>query len=553
MSRVPMPRWSRRRVLGTVAPGLAGMASVGPSCGAPPPVVERAFVGQDPARGHRLRDGSVAAAPVSERIRCDVLVVGGGAAGMAAAWRLRRAGATGVHVVELEPEVGGTARAGATPRSRYPMGAHYLPAPHPELVGLRVLLRELGIVIGHGDDGEPEHDPRMILRAPLERHRYRGRWEEGLYPAAGQTPEEEAQLERWHEHLRGLDRRRGPDGRRLFALPVDRSSAELRHLDGITMAAYLDGLGLTSWRLRWTVDYACRDDYGCTLEQCSAFAALHHYLCRGLDDGRERLILSWPEGNAHLVERMTEAAELGDRLHMGTLVATIDPDAGTVLAYDLEAERVRAFEASQVLWAAPRFVLPRVLPPGRDPLPADALLYTPWLVANVEVARRPGGIGAPLSWDNVPLGADNLGYVVATHLEDLAHQRTQPGTVLTYYEPLPADDAAGLRARRAALLEGSLERWCDQVTAELEAMHPGLTPAIGRVHVARWGHAMIRPGPGWLFGPARSLARAPIGRVIPCAADVGGLPLFEEAFAGGVAAAELALARLGRPVEEALG
>lgn len=543
-------------MLSTAAPGLASLAGLGElaaGCSRPPTPPERMFVGQDPARGHLLRDGGIAAAPVSERIPCEVLIVGGGVAGMAAAWRLRRAGATNVHMVELESDIGGTARAGATPRSRYPLGAHYLPVPHPELVGLRTVLRELGIVIGEGPGGEPEHDPRMLLRAPLERHRHRGRWDEGLYPATGQTPDEEAQAERWQEHLRGLDRRRGPDGRRLFALPVDRSSAELRHLDGLTMAAYLDGLGLTSWRLRWSIDYACRDDYGCTIDQCSAFAALHHYLCRGLEDGRERFILSWPEGNAHLVERMALAAELGDRLHRDTLVHAIDPDAGTVHAYDVAAQRGRVFEAGQVLWAAPRFVLPRVLPPGRDPLPDGALLYSPWLVANVEVARRPGGIGAPLAWDNVPVDADNLGYVVATHLEDLARQRTEESAVLTYYQPMPAHDAAGLRARRQELFEGSLDHWCDHVTAELEAMHPGLSPAIRRMHIARWGHAMIRPGPGWLFGEARAVARQPLGRVIPCAADVGGLPLFEAAFAGGVAAAELSLARLGRPVEEALG
>jgi phytoene dehydrogenase-like protein len=544
-------RWSRRRVLGTAAPGLAGLAGLGPGCRQPPPPVERAFVGQDPARGHRLRDGALAAAPGSERVRCDVLIVGGGAAGMAAAWRLHRAGTTDVHVLELESEPGGTARSGATPRSRYPLGAHYLPTPHAELVGLRTLLRALGIAVVERPDGELEYDPRMILRAPLERHRHRGKWEEGLYPGAGQTPDEEAQWERWQAHLRQLDARRGADGRRLFALPVDRSSTELRHLDRVTIAAYLDGLGLTSWRLRWAIDYACRDDYGCTLAQCSAFAALHHALCRGLEDTHERLILSWPEGNAHLVERMVQASELGDRLHRDTLAHTIDPDTGTVHAYDVAAGRGRVFEARVVLWAAPRFVLPRVLPSGRDPLPPATLLYTPWLVANVEVARRPGGIGAPLAWDNVPVDADNLGYVVATHLEGL-QDRIVEGSVLTYYQPLPADDAAGLRARRQALYDGSLEHWCDHVTAELEAMHPGITPEIRRIHVARWGHAMIRPGPGWLFGPDRTVARRPLCCVLPCAADVGGLPLFEEAFAAGVAAAEQALARLGRPVAEVL-
>lgn len=550
-------RWSRRRVLGTAAPGLVGMTGLGgllgAGCRTPPPPVQRAFVGQDPARGHALRDGTVAVSGPVERVRCEVAVVGGGAAGMAAAWRLSRAGITDVHVLELEAEPGGTARSGQTPRSRYPMGAHYLPAPPPELTGLHALLRELGIVLATAADGTPEYDPRVICRAPLERHRHRGRWEEGLYPGAGQSDDEAAQWERWRAYLRGLDGRRGADGRRLFALPVDQSSTELRHLDRISMAEHLDGLGLTSWRLRWAVDYACRDDYGCTLAQCSAFAALHHYLCRGLDDEHERFILSWPEGNDHLVRAMAEAAGLSDRLHRNALVHAIDPDQGIVRALRLDTGRALELRARAVLWAAPRFVLPRVLPPGRDPLPPDAMLYTPWLVANVEVARRPGGIGAPLAWDNVPIDGDNLGYVVATHLEDLRARVTEEGAVLTYYEPQPADDAAGLRARRQALLSASLHECCDHVVAELSAMHPGIEADVRRIDVARWGHAMIRPGPGWLFGEGRALARRPVGRVIPCAADVGGLPLFEQAFAGGVGAAEKALAWLGRPPTEVLG
>ncbi len=541
-------RWSRRRLMGTASTGLAGLTL---GCPKPPAPVERMFVGQDPARGHLLRDGSVAAAPVSETVRCEVLIVGAGAAGMAAAWRLARAGHTDVHVLELEPQPGGTARDGQTPRSRYPMGAHYLPAPHPEFVALQTLLRDLGIASSPRRDGTLDYDPRSICRAPLERHRYRGKWEEGVYPAAGQTAQEEQQWERWQRHLRTLDARRGADGRRLFSLPLDRSSTELRHLDRQTMAAYLDRLGLTSWRLRWTVDYACRDDYGCTLEQCSAFAGLHHYLARGLEDVHDRFLLAWPQGNARLVQGMADAAALEDRLHRDTLAHAIDPDTGTVHAYDVATKRQRVFQAQRIVWAAPRFVLSRVLPPGRDPLPHDGLTYAPWLVANVEVDRRPAGIGAPLCWDNVPVGADNLGYVVATHLEPLTDRNIE-GTVLTFYEPHPADDAAGLRQRRAALLAGSLDHWCDHVTTQLDAMHPGIGRNIRRIHVARWGHAMVRATPGALFGEARSIAAAPIGRVLPCAADVGGLPLFETAFAQGVRGARWALTHLGRPPAEVL-
>lgn len=508
-------------------------------------------MGQDPERGHVLRDGGVAAAPVGERVRCDVLVIGGGATGMAAAWRLARAGERSVHVLELEPELGGTARGGQTPRSPYPMGAHYLPAPHPELASLRTLLLDLGVATGRDAKGELELDPTMVCRAPLERHRHRGKWEEGLYPGAGQSAEDEQQWGRWRDHLRSLDARRGTDGRRLFSLPVDHSSTELRHLDRISMATYLDRLGLDGWRLRWAVEYALRDDYGCTLEQCSAFAGLHHYLSRGLEDTHDRFILTWPEGNARLVSLMAEAAALGDRLHRDTVAHAIDPDSGEVRAYHYPTGRQRLFEAQRIVWAAPRFVLSRVLPPSRDPLAPGALGYVPWVVANVELARRPRGVGAPLSWDNVPVDTDDLGYVVATHLEPLPERSTE-GTVVTFYQPLPASDDAGLRERRAELLAGSLEHWCDHVTSRLEAMHPGIGSDVRRIHVARWGHAMIQPRPGHLFGEGRAVARRPIGRVLPCAADVGGLPLFEEAFTGGVRGAEWALAALGRPPKEHL-
>jgi hypothetical protein len=57
---------------------------------------------------------------------------------------------------------------------------------------------------------------------------------------------------------------------------------------------------------------------------------------------------------------------------------------------------------------------------------------------------------------------------------------------------------------------------------------------------------MIRPVPGLLFGGALERARAPIGCVRACATDVGGLPLFEEAFYAALEAADWALARVGR-------
>lgn len=529
----------RRAVLiGGAATGLVGLGS---ACTRPAPAIERAFVGQDPERGHLLREASARARTPKHFTRCDILVVGSGVAGASAAWRIARATSCDLVMLELESQPGGTARHGTMERSAYPMGAHYLPAPHRDFVALETLLEDLGVVFGRDRDGALDLDPRYVARGPVERHRHAGRWYEGLYPAAGQTAAEAAIWERWLAHLGELDDARGPDGRRLFALPLAHSSTALRHLDAISMRDYLDQHGFTSWRLRWLVDYACRDDYGCGVEETSAFAGLHHFLARGLERDEDRPILTWPQGNAFLVERMLDVAGARPRLRLDTAVVAIDPDEGRVTAWDFATDTVHGFEAQVVLWAAPRFVLPRVLPPGRDPLPARALEYAPWLVASVEVAQPPTGFGAPLAWDNVQVGADHLGYVVATH--DEPRTETRASTVLTYYEPLTGDPVAA----RQRLLSTSLTGWSAHVEQALRTMHPALGADVRRIHVARWGHGMVRPTPGSLFGPQRALAAAPIGRVLPCAADVGGLPLFEQAFAEGVRAAETALARLGRP------
>ncbi len=504
------------------------------------------LVEQDATRGHRLRSGELLADKAVARERTKVAIVGAGVAGLSAAWRLRKRGLEDFVLVELEPELGGTARSGVLPRSPHPMGAHYLPTPPPELVELEVLLEDLGVLVGRDAKGRPEWQTTAICPAPMERHFYASQWHPGLYPEHGQTQADADQWARLWDRLHALDRARNQSGELLFRLPVRASAHELRSLDRMSMAQWLDEQSLDSWRLRWVIDYACRDDYGCTIEQCSAFAGLHHFLGRGLEETRDGVLLTWAEGNGHLIERMRDWLELGERLRPNHLVHSIDPERGELRVHDFSSDRTFAIEADAILWAAPRFLLPHLLPRGVDPLPAGALTYAPWLVANLELGEAPGGVGAMLAWDNVPVIEDpakrNLGYVVATHNEPRTVR--DPGAVITYYEPLVADDPAGLAMRRANLLGGDARSWGEHVIRSLERMHPTLRRTLRRVHVHRWGHAMIRPVPWLLFGGALDQARAPIGRLRACATDVGGLPLFEEAFYMAIEAADWALERI---------
>jgi hypothetical protein len=198
-----------------------------------------------------------------------------------------------------------------------------------------------------------------------------------------------------------------------------------------------------------------------------------------------------------------------------------------------------------VVLATPRFVAAHVLEPWRREPPAflKAFSSSPWVVANLTVRQPPTGRGFPLAWDNVLHGSKSLGYVVATHQSQRASE-VGP-TVLTWYYPLTGADVV---KEREHLLESTYADWEAALMADLAPAHFNLPEVAQRLEVLRWGHAMVRPTPGFLFGPARAAAQQSLGRALHFAhSDLGGLPLFEEANHWGVTAAERALEGLGLP------
>ena len=206
-----------------------------------------------------------------------VVIVGGGVAGLAAGWRFLRAGFDDFVLLELEEAPGGTARSGSEHGVvPYPWGAHYLPAPMKENRALVSLLDEMGVLEGSDAEGEPVVGEQFICRDPEERVFYRGRWYEGLYLQAGRTEEDARQLRLFNAEVDAWAAWRDSRGRRAFAIPVASSSddAEAAALDRISIAEWMRAKGFDSERLRWLVDYACRDDYGLGSEQASAWAGL---------------------------------------------------------------------------------------------------------------------------------------------------------------------------------------------------------------------------------------------------------------------------------------
>jgi phytoene dehydrogenase-like protein len=494
--------------------------------------------------GHRLRQGGFSTP--STTVETGVVIVGGGIAGLSAAWKLQKSGFDDFLLLELEREVGGNAQSGENALSPYPWGAHYVPLLTDEARVAQELFADLGIIRGR-ENGLPVYDDYCLCSDPHERLHMYGRWQEGMVPQLGIAARDREQYRAFFAAMEEFKARRGKDGRKAFAIPLELSSRdpELLQLDRISMAEYLRQQGWDSPYLAWYVDYCCRDDYGARPDAVSAWAGIHYFAARTgqAANADPQTVVTWPEGNGWIVKRLQ--ARLGDHIRTNALAFSVAEESDHVaIAYlDVTRNETILVKAKSAVLAVPRFIARRLTGARVD---REAFQYSPWMVANLALDALPGGEGAPLSWDNMIYGSPLLGYVDATH-QDLRHQRR--GTTLTYYWPLsdlPPDQA------RAEALSRPYAEWRDRILTELLTIHPELDGHVRRLDVWLWGHGMIRPVPGFIWGPERRdalVARAPL---FHAHSDMSGISIFEEANYHGVKGAEQVLAYLGHRAPSSL-
>ena len=513
--------------------------------------ISGAIIGASHQSGHRLRDGAF---PAPQQTReSPVVIVGAGIAGLSAGWKLAKSGFRDFTLLELEPEAGGNARWGQNQVSAYPWGAHYLPVPGAEATAVRELLDEMGLVQAYAADGEPIYDPRHLCHAPQERLFIDGAWREEISAQDLLDPEGTGavpDLNAFEAQIRRYRAYRDARGRRAFALPraASTTDAEIVALDQLSMRDYFDRAGWSSTRLRWYVDYCCRDDYGCTLETTSAWAGWHYFCSRPVDGE----YLTWPEGNGrfvrHFMDRLAPHVSTGMLVHRlrrtsNTGRGASPEDGVDVDVVDTADDSAVRYRARRVIYALPRFTARHTIadyaPPDEE---SAAFTYCPWMVANLTVERLPEGA----AWDNVLYDSPSLGYVVATH----QNLQIAPGpSVLTYYLPLTPPNP---EVARTWMIERSWSDWVSLILADLTQAHPDIESLVSHVDIMLWGHAMIRPVPGFLWGDARRDAGRRHGAIRFAHSDMSGLSLFEEAQYHGIRAAEAVMRDLGHSYRSSL-
>ncbi len=549
----------RRQFLATAA---AATALAG--CHEAPRTLQGGFAGIDLARGHALRDrlqsGKLPAPGVVRR--AQVIIAGGGVAGLAAARSLRLAGIDDFVLLELEDQPGGNSRGGMVKGLACPLGAHYLPVPGNDAREVQDLLEELSL--RQRVAGRWQYDERHLCHSPQERLFRDGEWQEGLLPVQGVGAGTLAQYRQFSALVQAL----GKAAR--FTMPVLKSLEAKRPmppthqaLDALVFDDWLVQQGLEDAHLRWYLDYCCRDDYGAGTARVSAWAGIHYFASRhgfsapGDDAPPEQDgVLTWPEGNGWLTQRLAAPLRAGGQLRTGCSVLRISEGRHGVEvdAYNHTTESVERWQAPRAIVAMPVFVAARVVQQAPAFLreAAQRLHWAPWLVANIHIdAPLLDHPGAAPAWDNVLYQDANpggLGYVNAGHQRlDPRAALTAP-TVLSYYQAL-GDVPQG----REQLATQPWTHWAQAALATLGGPHPDLARRATRVEVTRYGHAMSIPTPGTLeflskiglqrpSGMRKQLSNGEQTRWLPTPttarlafahADWSGYSVFEEAFTRG--------------------
>lgn len=489
------------------------------------------------AQGHLLRQNTPMPQPNASR-QTKVAIIGSGAAGLFAAWRLLQAGVKDIVLIE-GPEFCGNASSGAfkttTQTFNYPRGAHYLPLPSMESVHVRELLFDMGVILQNPYAVAPSFAETVLVNAPSERVWVNDAWQEGLVPKLSDNDIESNEHKRFFDYIEKLKTTVGNDGRRAFAVPTALSTRDYqwRDLDQLSFDQWLDQENYHDKGLRWYLDYVCRDDYGIGSAQTSAWAGLHYFASRSgaaniQGQNVQGEMLTWPDGLNPLMQHMVKTLPAHQRV-LG--MATHIDDQGTHVQVDVVHEQtVTRIHANYVICAAPLHVAARIFPKlsdfGFDPTQHMPSLAA-WQVSNFLLKHAPVEAvnHTAMAWENNVYPSKSLGFVNAQN--QLLQRNENAPCVLTTYHAYVNETPHQIRER---MLRQNTDELFEIAAQDLNTVYgKHWQNLLENVEITLRGHAMASPTVGFLSNSGLAALRDLNGNVLFAHSDLSGMSIFEEA------------------------
>ncbi|RZA09915.1 MAG: FAD-binding protein [Proteobacteria bacterium] len=439
----------------------------------------------------------------------DVLIVGGGTAGLLSAYRFRH---HNFLVVEQASQFGGNARSEEYRGAAYSLGPAYVTIPDAGSE-LEKFYQELNL---RAEAREEAPDKTRVLFGALKNLRE----EPG---AAGES------ARAWEELLSRLL----PNLPSLPPLSAEKEKSDA--LDSLTAESWLKAQGPWHPLVMEQLQLYAWSSFGGSLDEISAAQFLNFVA------SETRGVMAFSGGNGAITRRLYERLkEKGEhRLRAGTMVLEIKEEGGYVeVLLEDAGGSLRRIRASALVMAAPkyvaRFLLKAMLPAPREAVWRE-LPYRAYAVANILLKEK---VEAP-AFDiyclkgTVPpspsFGRRTDRPVADFVFANWAAPDAEGPTVLTAYRPFPLDGARNfllnpmLHDRLKAEFKADMEQ-------NLKAM--GIGPdQIAGIRIALWGHSLPLARPGYLSSAALADLGGRVGeRVFLANQDNFMNPSFEACF-----------------------
>ena len=397
----------------------------------------------------------------------DVIVVGGGLAGLTAAWRLRD---RDVVVLEADERVGGRIRSERRGEYWLNFGAHVFGSPSS---ATGRLFEELGVdaVSVPGRLAAVAMNGSVVTRGAVE-----------SFPLRTSMPlRSRLALLRAGLKLRLAVRRYAAvaaprDGER----PAVRQLRMLEFLDDRSFAEFVGPLpDDAAALLRSTLTRSSGEPH----ELAAGYGVGYFHLVWNRGEGLSRNVLG---GSGAVVDAL--ARGLGGRVETSARVTSVRRDGDRVRVAYSQGEREHELSARAAVVATPAYVTRAIvedLPPDTAAA-LEAIPYGPYVVGAFLTCER-----APMPWDEVyALATPNRSFGMLFNTANVLRGRTPerlPGGSLMVYA------AADLARRLDGVDDDTV---AERFTRDLCAIFPAAAGVVEEVVVRRWEHGLPYPRPG---------------------------------------------------------
>ncbi|MGB8987061.1 MAG: FAD-dependent oxidoreductase [Candidatus Sulfotelmatobacter sp.] len=418
---------------------------------------------------HQVRDkGSGFFARPPATARHDVVIIGGGVSGLAAAYRLQH---RDFLLLEKEPHWGGNAYAMEYSGSTYATGSAFLTkdeyAYHfAKEIGLEPLpVNSSDASIIHGE---------LILDT----------WGDGLNKLPYAEPVRES-FKKFKSEMLGIDvEKRGEE---LFNKPF--SDFLKPYPEELTQ--WWDNFGPSNW--------------GATSEETAAGLAIEA-LQEMVEESRNDDRYTWPGGLGAVTKKLAELLETKYQDHMqtgATIVAVVSEKEDVHVTYMVGGE-LKTVTAKAVIMATPKFITRRIVEglPDKQSDAMQQIRYIPYPVVNLIFDKPVFNHG----YDTWCPGNRFTDVVVADWAIQKRPGYQQKFNILSCYTPMK-------EAERSQLLsDAGARRVAANVLSDFQKLMPGLNVDPVEVHIYRRGHPLYMSTPG-LYTQVQPLARHSMDRV----------------------------------------